>query len=85
MKGPTQVSYAKMGYWRIGGDLQQFYIVETIEDLQSLIQNNEDLTLVGNGSNALMSDQGCTTPCIQLAGDFCVLKSQRKGFDVEVG
>ena len=79
MKGPTTISYAKMGYWRIGGPLQKFYIVETIEELQLLLRDHDEFTLVGNGSNALMSDQGCSTPCIQLGGDFLDCQITKEG------
>ena len=34
MKGPTSISYAKLGYWRIGGILEHFYVVENVSELQ---------------------------------------------------
>ena len=79
MKGPTSISYSKLGYWRIGGILEKFYVVESVEELQEVLIEHGKITIVGNGSNALMSDQGCSSPCVQLGGEFTKLSQTEEG------
>ena len=85
MKGPTSISYAKLGYWRIGGILEHFYVVENVSELQILLHQHKSLTIVGNGSNALMSDQGSSLPCVQLSGVFTDLTITERGLRCGAG
>ena len=85
MKGPTSISYAKLGYWRIGGILEHFYIVENVSELQSFLRQNPVITIVGNGSNALMSDQGSSSPCVQLGGAFTEMTVTERGLRCGAG
>ena len=85
MKGPKSISYAKLGYWRIGGVLENFYIVENVSELQKILREYKEITIVGNGSNALMSDQGSSSPCIRLGGFFKEIEVTDRGLRCGAG
>ena len=43
------------------------------------------ITIVGNGSNALMSDQGSSFPCVQLGGAFTEMTVTERGLRCGAG
>ena len=84
-----QVSYASMGYWRIGGPIRRAVTVHTTEQLQSVFQlaqaSDEPVLVLGNGSNMLMSDDGLEGIGIILAGDFESIEFDDEGVTVGAG
>lgn len=60
--------------FRIGGPAEAFVTVNNEEELLSVLQlcseNCEKVTIVGNGSNLLVSDQGIQGVVIKTGGDF---------------
>ena len=70
------VSFAKKGYWRIGGSLRYLAMVKTSEQLLSLRKEAEKTLILGNGSNLLMADQGFSGVAIQLKGEFNQIQDQ---------
>lgn len=79
------VSFAKKGYWRIGGLLRYLALPETVEQL-SIIQKEAERTLIlGNGSNLLMADQGFSSVAIQLKGELASIEEQGDRWIVGAG
>jgi len=66
----SNIPFSKMGYWRIGGQLKYYVPVATSADLSILRSNCKYLTILGNGSNMLMSDKGVDGTAISLVGEF---------------
>ena len=84
-----QVSYASMGYWRIGGPIQYAVTVETSAQLMSVFalgrEHHVPVLVLGNGSNMLMSDDGLEGIGIILAGDFESIEFDDEGVTVGAG
>ena len=63
MKIETQVLLKAWTSWQIGGPAEFFCLPETKEDLVEAIkwarQNKKEFTVLGGGSNVLVSDKGC--------------------------
>ncbi len=69
---------SKRTSFKIGGPADIFVSAQTREELSIVIkltkEQNIPLTVVGNGSNLLVSDKGIRGVVISLDGDFCSLQ-----------
>lgn len=74
------VSLAKLGYWRLGGPAQVYVEVGTAEALAGLLSLGAPITVLGNGSNLLVSDRGIPGLTLRLTGDFRGLEVDRDGW-----
>lgn len=76
---------AHHGFWRVGGPMQRFCVVESAEELRSL---GRDVHILGNGSNLLIPDAGLAGTTVRLAGSFrdlTVLNDSGVGVSIRVG
>lgn len=66
------VPLASLGYWRVGGPADLFVVVEDSSQLAALLGAvvDESVTVLGNGSNLLVSDRGIRGLTLRLAGRF---------------
>jgi UDP-N-acetylmuramate dehydrogenase len=58
---------ARHGFWRIGGPLERLCVVDTGAELASL---GAIATVLGNGSNLLVPDEGLPGTTVRLSGSF---------------
>lgn len=56
---------SKQGYWRVGGPMEDFALVETVPELVELYPKIR--WILGNGSNLLAPDQGLAGLTVRLA------------------
>lgn len=61
---------SRHGYWRIGGPADLWVEVHSPDQLGALIRLGAPVTVVGNGSNLLVSDAGVRGIAVRLAGAF---------------
>ena len=66
----THQAMDRLGFWRLGGPADVFVKVPDLQSLQGVLALGQPLTLIGNGSNMLISDQGIRGICIRLVGEF---------------
>lgn len=64
------VSFAKLGYWRIGGELRWYVRVASDAQLQAVINLGLPILMLGNGSNMLLSDAGFNGLAVRLVDEF---------------
>ncbi len=78
IKAKIDEPMSKRTSFKIGGPADVFVCVQTRDELKTVIeltkQNNIPLTVVGNGSNLLVSDKGIRGVVVALDGDFCSLQ-----------
>lgn len=69
---------SKRTSFKIGGPADIFISVQTREALKTIInmtkEQNIPLTVIGNGTNLLVSDKGIRGVVVSLDGDFCSLE-----------
>ncbi len=56
---------SKLGYWRVGGPMEDFALVESVEELVELYPKIR--WILGNGSNLLAPDQGLAGLTVRLS------------------
>lgn len=60
--------------WRVGGPAEYYFTARRSEAVRGLLRSVKDaggpLTVIGNGSNLLVSDAGLEGVALRLAGDF---------------
>lgn len=68
---------SKISWFRTGGVIRYYIIVESIEELKEVItkynrnnNNNNKILVIGAGSNILVRDCGFNGVAVKLAGDF---------------
>ena len=61
---------AKFGYWRVGGPADLFVNVQTESQLSAVMETDLPVTVLGNGSNLLVADEGVRGIVIRLKGRF---------------
>ena len=61
---------ARHGYWRIGGPADLWVEVGTRAQLGGLLRLGTPVTVVGNGSNLLVSDRGVRGVALRLTGEL---------------
>lgn len=61
---------ARHGYWRIGGPADFLVTLTSIAQLQAVMSLSVPVTVLGNGSNLLVSDAGIRGVVVKLKGDF---------------
>ena len=66
----AEVPLAKLGYWRVGGPADLLVDVQDMTGLQAVMATGQPVTVLGNGSNLLVSDEGIRGITIRLRGDF---------------
>lgn len=84
---------AKHITFRVGGPAEWFVLVDSVEQLRQVIalcrEQEETYTIIGNGSDLLVSDDGVRGVIIRLAGEFEEVVSKEtvnKGIcDVQAG
>ena len=64
------MTFAQLGYWKVGGPMERFEAVDTLPRLCELVAGEPRLFVLGNGSNLLVSDAGLTGTTIRLGGAF---------------
>jgi UDP-N-acetylmuramate dehydrogenase len=69
----------RVGFWRLGGTADVFVKVPDLSSLQTIIELDQPITLVGNGSNMLIADQGIRGITIRLVGDFLESRISQEG------
>ncbi len=78
IKAKIDEPMSKRTSFKIGGPADVFVCVQTRDELKTVIQMTKDhnipLTVVGNGSNLLVSDKGIRGVVVSLDGDFCSLQ-----------
>lgn len=78
MKEFKNFDSAKISWFRCGGKIDVFCIIENIEELKEVLKKYKDyknnILPVGNGSNLLIRDKGFNGLAIKLAGDFNKIK-----------
>lgn len=61
----------KLAFWRVGGRAELLVRVDDLHTLQAVMALKPDpLTVLGNGSNALIHDDGVPGVVLQLAGEL---------------
>ena len=65
----TNAPLNRMVYWRVGGAADFFVEVDQLETLQKLMAL-APVTVIGNGSNALVHDAGIRGVVLRLKGDL---------------
>lgn len=58
---------AKHGFWRVGGNMDRFRLIEAPEEFDALGQIDQ---VLGNGSNLLVPDSGLRGTTVKLSGEF---------------
>lgn len=62
MKIETQRNLADLTWWKVGGPADHFIMPESMDELQSALkwaeENQQVVTIIGGGSNILISDEG---------------------------
>lgn len=66
----SNVPLAKLGYWRLGGPADLLVDVEDASQLQAVMATGQPVTVLGNGSNLLVADEGIRGITIRLRGEF---------------
>lgn len=61
---------SRHGYWRIGGPADLWVEVHHPDQLSALIRLGAPVTVLGNGSNLLVSDAGIRGVAVRLSGTF---------------
>ena len=61
---------AKFGYWRLGGPADLLVDVVDAAGLQAVMGTGLPVTVLGNGSNLLVSDAGIRGVTLRLRGEF---------------
>lgn len=78
IKAKLDEPMSKRTSFKIGGPADIFVSVQTRDELKTVItltkEHNVPLTVVGNGSNLLVSDKGIRGVVVSLDGDFCSLQ-----------
>lgn len=64
------IPYASLGYWRIGGPIENLHTIYSIPQLQQLISEHSRIHILGNGSNMLVADEGISGHSVLLRGAF---------------
>lgn len=71
--------------FKIGGTCKKLVIIENIKDLESILNETDDLFILGNGSNILASDDGYDGTVIKLGGTFNKIGPYNETFFEECG
>jgi UDP-N-acetylmuramate dehydrogenase len=61
---------SRHGFYRLGGPAEAFAVIETEAALSRLMSTGLPVTVIGNGSNLLVSDAGVRGVVVRLKGDF---------------
>ena len=75
---------SRHGYWRIGGPADLWVEVHSTDQLGGLLRLGAPVTVIGNGSNLLVSDAGIRGIAVRLGGAFKETRFQ-EGATVEAG
>ena len=63
-------SMARRGWWRIGGAADLYVEVPDAASLSLIVQAGLPVTILGNGTNLLVADEGIRGVVVKLAGSF---------------
>lgn len=70
-------TFAKLGYWRIGGPMERFVRPDTVDELRAALidarERGRGFFVLGRGSNLLVPDEGLPGTTVQLAGDLAAI------------
>lgn len=66
-------TFARHGYWRVGGPMDRFVVVQTVAELREELRRGVALVL-GNGSNLLAPDAGVRGTTVRLGGELRALR-----------
>jgi UDP-N-acetylmuramate dehydrogenase len=61
---------ARQGYWRVGGPMDRFVVVDSAAELAEVRRGPGPLHVLGNGSNLLVPDEGLRGTTIRLGAGF---------------
>lgn len=80
------VSLAKKTYWKIGGNCESYYEVESITELRHALEiikvNRQEFVVIGNGTNVLFDTLGYNDAVIKLGKSFDFINSTSNGIEV---
>ncbi len=65
---------AKLAYWRVGGAAEAYVEVATLDQLVGVQASGLPVTVLGNGSNALVHDDGVPGLVVRLVGELASLR-----------
>lgn len=65
-----KLQYKRKGYWRVGGPLELWAEVQGVSNILDIVKWECPLSILGNGSNMLMADEGAKGLSLSLGGDF---------------
>ncbi len=82
-------SMKKHTSFKIGGDAEVFVKAKTIDEIKEIIsicnENNIPLTIVGNGSNLLVNDEGIKGVVLKVCIDYINIDKAERDVTVTVG
>lgn len=92
MPEPAVETFARLGYWRVGGPIDRFVRVSGVAEVQAEVrrarERAEPLFVLGNGSNLLVPDDGLRGTTLRLAGalrEVRIVDEQDGHVELEVG
>lgn len=65
---------ARYGYWRVGGPMDHFVVVESVAELRTVLAGPGPHWMLGNGSNLLVPDSGLRGTTVRLGGALRLLE-----------
>jgi len=76
---------AKLAYWRVGGPAEAWVEVSTLDQLVAVQASGLAVTVLGNGSNALIHDDGISGLVVRLVGELAGLRIDGQAARVGAG
>lgn len=70
LRAEEGASLAKLGYWRIGGPADLYVECPNTTALAGVLRLGAPITVIGNGSNLLVSDRGIRGLTVRLTGQL---------------
>lgn len=64
---------ARLGWWRVGGPADLLVTVKDEQQLAAVMETDLPVTVLGNGSNLLVADEGIRGIVVRLRGNFRAL------------
>ena len=71
--------------FKIGGPAETFIIPGNIEEIKNILKTNEKVTIIGNGSNLLVNDDGIKGIVLSMANCFKEIKVEENYIEVGAG
>lgn len=75
---------ARQGYWRVGGPMDRFVVVEDEAELGEVWRGGDLVLVLGNGSNLLVPDAGLRGTTVRLGGALKAVEVEDRGSSLRV-